>query len=129
MNGIKAIPKWYKLTDAPYDCGAAMSYLRAVDSRRVYYLTIVIRAIQSGSVRGEMVRLPCRVAEPGWIKSDVYSISGRKIRGLIIGQSGSGSPAVEWDTRDDAGRPVPAGVYLVRFATGNEAQTVRVIIK
>lgn len=79
--------------------------------------------------QGEMVRLPCRVAKPGWVRSDVYSISGRKIRGSIIGQSGSGYPVVEWDTRDDAGRSVSAGVYLVRFATGNKAQTVRVVIK
>jgi len=53
----------------------------------------------------------------------VFDAAGRAVRRLAQGRFPAGSRAVTWDGRDDAGRPVPPGVYLVRYnAAGQSAR-------
>jgi len=55
------------------------------------------------------------VAGSGPVRIDVYGLTGRRIRSLPIGGDARASGSILWDGRDDGGRPVPAGVYLVRM--------------
>ncbi len=57
----------------------------------------------------------------------IYDASGRKIRTIALGCEPSGSPVV-WDSRDDAGRPVPAGIYFVRLELPG-AELTRCLVK
>jgi hypothetical protein len=51
----------------------------------------------------------------------VYDCMGRQVRKLI-GESGAdGSGRVIWDGRDDGGRRVASGVYLVRMTVGGQS--------
>ncbi|MFB3907240.1 MAG: hypothetical protein ACE15D_02455 [Candidatus Eisenbacteria bacterium] len=60
----------------------------------------------------------------------VYDASGRKVRGLIAAGNGGAATVghVAWDGRDDAGRTVPAGYYVLRLeATSSLGGAARVI--
>jgi len=46
---------------------------------------------------------------------DIYDPSGRKVRSLAAGSLARSSGSAAWDGRDDAGRLVGAGTYLVRM--------------
>ncbi len=48
----------------------------------------------------------------------VHDVAGRVVRRLDGGALPAGRHPIAWDARDDGGRRVPAGVYLVRLAAG-----------
>jgi hypothetical protein len=48
----------------------------------------------------------------------LYSVSGRRIRTLMAGMTGSGSYQAHWDGRDDQGRLVTNGIYFCRLRVG-----------
>ena len=58
----------------------------------------------------------------------VYDISGRVVRTLVDGIVPAGEHAVVWDGRDDAGRTVPSGIYLVRIRSEAGVQTRKMIV-
>ncbi|MBU2501965.1 T9SS type A sorting domain-containing protein [bacterium] len=52
----------------------------------------------------------------------VFDAAGRLVRTLAAGSTlNEGAHALEWDGRDDAGRPVPSGTYLARLETADFA--------
>ncbi len=55
------------------------------------------------------------LAAAGPARLDIYSVKGRRLRGLLDGRLEAGRHELQWDGRDDAGRRLPSGVYLVRF--------------
>ncbi len=63
------------------------------------------------------------LAQPGRIELTVYSVDGRRVRSLTSGMHAAGDHQVEWDGRDDAGRPVREGVYYARLVTPQLKQT------
>jgi photosystem II stability/assembly factor-like uncharacterized protein len=55
----------------------------------------------------------------------VFDASGRRVRALELP---AGAGAIDWDGRDDAGRPVAAGSYFVRLDAGpRRAQALRIV--
>jgi hypothetical protein len=52
---------------------------------------------------------------PMAVKLDIYDPSGRKVRALLSASRPAGAQAVTWDLRDELGRSVRAGLYLVRL--------------
>ena len=58
---------------------------------------------------------------------EVFDISGRLVRTLATGARAAGSQAVRWDGTDGGGRPVGAGVYLLRLETMGARLERRVI--
>jgi hypothetical protein len=59
----------------------------------------------------------------------VFDLAGHAVRTLVDGQSmPTGAHEVVWRGRDEAGRVVPGGVYLVRMDAGPVRQTVRVTL-
>jgi hypothetical protein len=49
---------------------------------------------------------------------DVFDVGGRRVRRLADGPVGVGAHGWSWNGRDDAGRPLPGGVYFVRAVAG-----------
>ncbi len=45
------------------------------------------------------------------VRIRVYDVAGRRVRNLLKGGSPRGS--VLWDGRDDRGRPLPRGIYII----------------
>ena len=59
----------------------------------------------------------------------LYDVSGRCIRTFPVGEHVRGSVTLPSDGRDDVGRPVPAGLYIVRAQaqTGTAAKKLVVL--
>ncbi len=55
------------------------------------------------------------LAATGPARLDIYSVKGRRLRRLLDGPLEAGRHELQWNGRDDAGRRLPSGVYLVRF--------------
>jgi hypothetical protein len=53
---------------------------------------------------------------PARVGLQVFNAAGACVRTLVAGARPAGSQDVEWDGRDDAGRPVASGVYFARLA-------------
>jgi hypothetical protein len=64
-----------------------------------------------------VTRIPFSLAEESQIHLAVYDVTGRTVRVLVHGTLGSSTYEAVWDGRDDAGRPVGAGVYGCRLET------------
>jgi len=59
----------------------------------------------------------------------VFDLSGRLVKGLIVGESRSlGRHEVVWNGRDDAGRQVASGTYFYRFEAGSFSETKRMVL-
>ena len=58
----------------------------------------------------------------------LHDVQGRAIRSLYEGLHGAGRYATQWDTRDEGGRPVAAGLYYVRFRAGDVTGQEKVLI-
>jgi flagellar hook assembly protein FlgD len=58
----------------------------------------------------------------------VLDLAGRIVRHLEDGVRQAGAHVVTWDGRSDAGKPVSAGLYIVRFAAGDIRQSRRVLL-
>jgi hypothetical protein len=65
--------------------------------------------------------LPCA----GKVTLGVYDGAGRLVRELATGTLRAGTATAVWDGRARDGRPVAAGVYLVRLATGQGSLTTK----
>lgn len=67
--------------------------------------------------------IACRLPPgAGTVTLDVCDARGRRVRRWIL-EPGTGRQAVSWDGRDDEGRHVPAGAYLLRLGCGATSWT------
>ena len=69
------------------------------------------------------------LAQASGVRLSVLDVAGRHVRTLLGGESFSaGRHAVSWDGRDDEGRLVPAGLYLLRLVAADHAVEQRCLI-
>lgn len=64
----------------------------------------------------------------GTVTLRVLDLSGRAVRTLANGRTGAGLQHLVWDGRDDEGRALAPGVYLVRVQAGERSLTRRVAL-
>ena len=57
----------------------------------------------------------------------IHDVRGRLVARLPAAKLAGGQAAIRWDGRDQAGRAVPAGVYLVRAGIGRASAVARVV--
>jgi hypothetical protein len=57
----------------------------------------------------------------------LHDLQGRRVRTLHRGPLARGASTGAWDGRDDAGRPVGAGIYFLRLVSPLGAATARVV--
>jgi hypothetical protein len=69
------------------------------------------------------------LAVPSDVTLRVFDLAGHAVRTLVDGESMSkGSHEVIWRGRDDTGRLMPGGAYLVQMDAGNVRQTLRMTL-
>jgi hypothetical protein len=66
--------------------------------------------------------------QTGPVTLAIYDVSGRKVRTLVQGTLGPGVHVRPWDGRDDAGRDVAAGIYLVKLAARDKVFTEKLVL-
>lgn len=71
----------------------------------------------------DAVTIALRRSSAGAFSVGVFDLAGRRVRTL---EAGAAAAHVVWDGRDELGRDVPAGLYLVRTA-GVDAPAARVL--
>jgi hypothetical protein len=79
---------------------------------------------------GGLSRVPYTLAVPGTVTLAVYNTLGQHVATLVNGESRTaGRHTAQWNTRGDAGSPLPAGMYYLRFTArldgGQEVQATR----
>jgi hypothetical protein len=67
------------------------------------------------------------LAEPGAVKVQVVGLDGRLVRTLLNSDLPEGERNVVWDGRDDLGREVAAGSYVIRLQTPDLRSSQRVV--
>jgi len=68
------------------------------------------------------------VGRVGPVRMRLYDPSGRVVRALLQEPLAPGRQQAQWDGRDEAGRPVPSGVYLCRLEAGRDRVTLPIVL-
>jgi hypothetical protein len=89
--------------------------------------TLSLTAAPNPVPNGTTVALLYRLPSPDEISVTVHDVTGRVVRRLNPVES-DGAGILAWDTRDQAGTPVSAGVYFARLAGADGQQQTRRIV-
>ncbi len=84
--------------------------LDALDARSTFY-SRHLETRAEVAIRADDPSLPTSV------ELTVFDALGRTVRRLVHDRRGTGSHEVQWDGRDDLGRPVGCGMYAYRLRT------------
>ena len=68
-------------------------------------------------------RIPYTLEKEEAVLLQIFDVSGRLIRTLVDASVAAGDHSEEWDGRDDGGRRVASGAYLIRLQTGGATLT------
>lgn len=66
--------------------------------------------------------------QAGAVDLEAFDIAGRHVRTITRGWRGAGEGEVAWDLRDDDGRRIAPGIYLVRARLGGQSWMRRVVV-
>ncbi len=66
-------------------------------------------------------------AGAGDVDLTIYNTLGQPVRQLWAGPLAAGSHRLTWDSRDEWGQPVAAGVYLYRLHVGDQTRTRKMV--
>ncbi len=72
--------------------------------------------------------IPYELSEGTHIRLTIYNVVGQPVRTLVDGPQTIGYHRVHWDGRDDHGRGVAAGVFIVRMETERFAQSRKLVM-
>lgn len=92
------------------------------------------RAAPRSPSRSAITLPPCcaslRFALPRPVEATVAVLdpAGAVVRSLIDGKLDGGEHACAWDGRDDSGRPVPSGTYVLRLVVETRVLTSRRVV-
>lgn len=66
-----------------------------------------------------------RVTQPGPARLQIFDLRGRCLRDLDLGHIAAGEHQVTWNGRDQAGRDMPTGIYMLRLTTADGGATAK----
>ncbi len=69
-----------------------------------------------------------RVPTAGYVSIDVFDFRGRRVARVYEGSSYRSEGVVAWNGRDDAGREIASGVYLVKMRAGEWLTTQKLTV-
>jgi D-alanyl-D-alanine carboxypeptidase len=88
--------------------------------------TRLLQALAPNPAAGP-VRIVCASPRAGEGELAVFRVDGRRVRTVSHGSWAAGPHELVWDGRDDAGREVGPGVYLVRVTVPGARETRRIV--
>ena len=68
------------------------------------------------------------ISTPATVSADVYSVTGERVRHMDGAEFSQGAGRILWDGKDDSGRALPSGIYMVRVSANQATATRRVTI-
>ncbi len=72
--------------------------------------------------------LPYDIWNRGWVRIDIYSITGQRICPLVAKMQDPGRYIERWNGTDRFGRPMPGGVYFCRIRMDALTETKKLIL-
>ena len=76
----------------------------------------------------ESARIVFAVPRPGRVRMSVYDIAGRRVGLVLDRELAPGTHDASWDARDQEGRRLAPGVYLVRLEQGASVADLKLIL-
>ena len=86
-----------------------------------------LRAPSPNPFRGE-TRLAWALARSGPVELTIHDLSGRRVRTLASGVREAGPASATWDGRDDGGRALPPGLYVVHLSAAGTRWSSKVVL-
>jgi predicted outer membrane repeat protein len=78
---------------------------------------------------GNSTALAYELRAPGIVEACVFDVSGRLVRRLVDSEyETAGTRTLEWDGRDDGGRPCASGIYFFRVDVAGESAARRAVL-
>lgn len=68
------------------------------------------------------------LVKPDWISLEIYDVTGKPVRTLLVGELIAGSHSVRWDGRDRFGGEARSGIYFYRLTTGSTSITEKMTL-
>ncbi len=69
-----------------------------------------------------------RIAAASTVTLEIFDVAGRHVRTVAHEPLVPGLYSRLWDGRDDAGNPIPAGIYLLQLRAGAEQRTQKLVV-
>jgi hypothetical protein len=113
---------WMGVALAPTQCHTVTGVEAAPD----FASMLDLRAFPNPASNAASIRF--EMASGGRAEAVVYDLAGRRVRELAARSFEAGPQHLSWDGRDDLGRAMPAGIYLVRLTTRDAGRTGRVVL-
>jgi hypothetical protein len=109
------------------DLGAAVEQLLSLTPVEEPVVTgrLTLLGARSPFAGETVVRFEQATAGPS--RLEIYDVAGRRVRALDGVANTAGSGQIRWNGRDDRGREVGGGVYVLRLTVGGEVVTGRVV--
>jgi len=138
--GIKVRPSGVEdvlgIWGPPYDFHAAGPF---VDNVRIYILRDTETAVAPAPAASALIgaqpnpfnpktTIRFSLAEAGRARLEVFDLAGRRVAMLLDGPAAAGEQSIDWDGRDDAGRRLASGVYLLRFAAAGVSEEGKLVL-
>jgi hypothetical protein len=100
-----------------------------------YPTTVPVAAVPATGIRGcypnpfnPTGRIDLVLAQEAEVTVDIHGIDGRRVIGLHQGTLPRGEHVFDWNGRDEAGRKLPGGVYLVSLRGPGIADTEKMVL-
>jgi len=68
------------------------------------------------------------LGHPASVRLQVYDLQGRLVRTLVDANLDTGTHQASWNGRDEAGRVMPAGIYIGRLDNGSQWRSRRLVL-
>ena len=68
------------------------------------------------------------LSQGGFTTIVLHDLNGRRIRTLVARSLPAGVNQIDWNGRNDYGRPAPSGLYLARLSAGGQQRTRKVAL-
>jgi len=65
--------------------------------------------------------------QAGFVRIDLFNMLGQKVRTLVAGNQTIGTHQLQWNAKDDFGRPVSSGVYFIKMAVNDFKTQQRIL--
>jgi flagellar hook assembly protein FlgD len=75
-----------------------------------------------------MVELNYSLPANGPVIIRIYVMLGNEVRTLVNNEQSAGNFKSIWDTRNDNGETVPAGMYFVKVSSGGRTETAKLVL-
>jgi len=62
------------------------------------------------------------------VRLEIFDLQGRRMRVLLNEHRSAGVGSVVWDGRDESGRPLTSGVYMVKFSGRGHVDSNKLVL-